>query len=116
MKAHNKRLGENIRAARRNKNLTIEALSELAGISESFLGSVERGESSVSLETFISLCKALCVSADLLLFNERNEKPARRDHIETITTVLGDADEAELEFFLNFIKLYRGAVMFSSER
>ena len=62
-----KRIGENIRAARKSKNLTIETLSELAGISESFLGTVERGESSISIETLTSLCKILDVSADSLI-------------------------------------------------
>lgn len=38
MKNDLKYIGKNIRAARKNKNLTIETLSELIGISESFLG------------------------------------------------------------------------------
>jgi len=112
MKHYLKYLGENIRAARKNKNLTIETLSELAGISESFLGTVERGESSISLETLINLCEALNVSADYLITDGSKQKPLPSDKKDTLFTMLKNASDAELDFLIDYVKLYRGRVKF----
>ena len=107
-----KRIGDNIRAARKSKNLTIETLSELAGISESFLGTVERGESSISIETLINLCKVLNVSADSLIMHGEESAPAISDKRDTLLTMLKNATDNELSFLLDYVKLYRGRVKF----
>jgi transcriptional regulator with XRE-family HTH domain len=109
-----KRIGENIRAARKSKNLTIETLSELAGVSESFLGTVERGESSISIETLISLCKALDVSADSLIICGKETIPALSDKRDTLLTMLKNATDEELGFLIDYVKLYRGRVKFQA--
>jgi len=75
MKEHLKHVGENIRAARKSKNLTIDNLSELIGISPSFLGTLERGESSLSVETLINVCEVLGVSSDSIILG-RNVTPS----------------------------------------
>ena len=62
-------IGERVRDARLKNNLTQEVLSEKAGISQGFLGNIERGEGFPSLETIINLANALEVSADRLLFD-----------------------------------------------
>jgi len=112
MKNYLKRVGENIRTARKNKELTIETLSELAGISESFLGTVERGESSISLETLISLCEALSVSSDLIIMHGKEIAPSQSDKRDTLFTMLKNASDAELDFLISYVKLYRGLVKF----
>ena len=38
-------IGENIRTERKRQLLTIERLAEIVGITENFLGKIERGES-----------------------------------------------------------------------
>ncbi len=60
-------VGAAIRAARRARRLTIEHLAELANVSPSFLGNVERGARVPSLQTMVSLSRALHVSVDALL-------------------------------------------------
>jgi len=108
MKTHLKHIGENIRAARKSKNLTIDMLSELIGISSSFLGTLERGESSLSVETLIGVCKALGVSADsILLEQDVTPAPCISDKKDTIVTLLNNATEAELSFLIDYMKLYR---------
>jgi len=116
VKDHLKYLGENIRNARKNKNLTIETLSELVGISESFLGTVERGESSISIETLVNLCEMLNVSADYLVLDSRDKEPILSDKKDTLLTMLANASDAELDFLINYVKLYRGRVNFEGER
>ena len=113
MKGKNlKRIGDNIRAARKNKNLTIETLSELAGISESFLGTVERGESSISIETLTNLCKVLDASADSLIMHGEESAPALSDKRDTLLTMLKNATDEELGFLIDYVKLYRSRVKF----
>jgi len=114
MKPHLKYIGENIRAARKSKNLTIDMLSELVGISSSFLGTLERSESSLSVETLIGVCKALGVSSDSILF-EQDATPI--PHIggkkDTIATLLNNATDDELSFIIDYVKLYRSKVKFN---
>ena len=110
---HLKHIGENIRTARKSKNLTIDTLSELVGISPSFLGTLERGESSLSIETLISVCKTLGVSSDsIILDQEPSPASAVADKKDTIMTLLNNATEDELSFLIDYVKLYRGRVEF----
>jgi len=112
MKDNLKHIGENIRAARKSKSLTIETLAELAGISESFLGTIERGESSLSIETLVSLCRALDVSADVIIMGSMKQPPPTADKKDTLITMLGNATDAELDFLIEYVKLYRNKVKF----
>ena len=107
MKQDFKHVGENIRAARKSKNLTIETLAELAGISESFLGTIERGESSLSIETLVSLCGALDITADSIVRSNVVVTPPMADKKATLLTMLGNATDSELDFLIEYVKLYR---------
>jgi transcriptional regulator with XRE-family HTH domain len=71
---------------------------------------VERGESSISIETLISLCKALGVSADSLIMDVQEIQPSASDKRDTLFTMLKNASDAELDFLISYIKLYRGLV------
>jgi transcriptional regulator with XRE-family HTH domain len=112
MKDNLKHVGENIRAARKKKDLTLEVLSGLSGVSESFLGMVERGASSISIETLIALCEALDVSADSLVMEGREENSRPSDKLDTLYTMLKAATDEDIEFLINFVKLCRGSGKF----
>ena len=60
-------VGKRIRAARTAKGWTQEELAEKAGISPTHVSVIERAGNSVKLETFVSICCALGVSADDVL-------------------------------------------------
>lgn len=113
MKDNLKYIGENIRSIRRSKNLTIDSLSEIVDISPSFLGTIERGESSLSVETLINICKALNVSSDYIIL-ENNPIPStvNCDKKDTISTLLNGSTDKELDFLIEYIKLYRSNVTF----
>jgi transcriptional regulator with XRE-family HTH domain len=53
------RFGQVIKACREQRGLSQEALADLAGISRSFLGEIERGEAAPSLDTLQKLANAL---------------------------------------------------------
>lgn len=67
MKADYKFIGKRIREERLKLRLTQENLSELVGISDSYLGQIERGEKCLTLDTLLSLANKLGVSVDYLL-------------------------------------------------
>lgn len=54
-----KGMGKRIRTRRRELNLTQERAAELAGVSTSFIGHIERGEKIASVETLAALSEAL---------------------------------------------------------
>ncbi|MDR1701470.1 MAG: helix-turn-helix domain-containing protein [Sporomusaceae bacterium] len=112
MKNDLKHIGKNIRAARKSKKLTLEMLSEAIGISESFLGTVERGESSLSIETLIGVCKALGVSPDFIILNRAEQGAALNGKKDTLLTLLNNSSDAELDFLIDYIKFYRGKIKF----
>lgn len=62
-----KDIGQRIREKRKEKGMRQEDLAELAEVSTSYIGMIERGEKFPSLETFIILANALDASADELL-------------------------------------------------
>ena len=62
-----KRLGEAVRAARKARSLSQEALADAAGIDRSHMGKIERGERNVALLNVARIAKALgCKPSDLL--------------------------------------------------
>lgn len=60
-------IGNRIMIARKNMGLSQEQLAEKCGLSTSFLGHIERGSRKMSLETLVTLCSVLNMSADYIL-------------------------------------------------
>ena len=71
-----KEIGARIRTERRKQNLTQEKLSEMAGISESFLGLIERGGRTLSIETMANLANALNLNVEFIISGEYNYQPS----------------------------------------
>ena len=65
-----KTLGNRIREARIKKQHTQQRLAEMAGISQMYLGEIERGAKMPSLRSFIKIIEALDLSADYVLRDE----------------------------------------------
>ena len=97
------KLGKRIREERLRLHLTQEHLSEAVGISTAYLGQIERGERSVTLDKLIPLSNYLGVTVDFLLTDYINvdedinlNRLAQLFHGKT-------ADEKELA--VNMVKL-----------
>jgi transcriptional regulator with XRE-family HTH domain len=61
------RLGERIRRERLRLNLTQAALAEAVDISDTYMGAIERGERSLTLDTLVRLVNRLGVTVDYML-------------------------------------------------
>lgn len=61
--------GKTVRKKRKSQELQQAALADLAGIDRSYMGMIERGETSITLEKVYKLARALeCDVAELLPF------------------------------------------------
>lgn len=71
-----KRLGERIREERRKLGLTQAQLAEAVDISDTYMGSIERGERSLTLDTLVRLVNRLGVTVDYLLADSVSDSDA----------------------------------------
>lgn len=62
-----KKLGQRIREERLKLNLTQAQLAEAIDISDTYMGAIERGERSLTLDTLVRLVNRLGVTVDYLL-------------------------------------------------
>ena len=69
----NQILGENIKREREKAGYTQERFSEIIDMTPNNFSAVERGVAGVSLKTLRRICEALKVSADDLLFGQREK-------------------------------------------
>ena len=69
----NRLFGRRLREQRKAKDLTIDQLAEMIGISPNYLGDVERGHKLPSMKTTICIINTLDISADILLRDDVNK-------------------------------------------
>lgn len=60
-------LGENMKKYRVEEKLTQEKLAALTGLSVQYVGNIERGNATASLETVMKICEALKITPNHLL-------------------------------------------------
>lgn len=95
-------MGQKIRTIRRNKHLKIRELADLAGLSEDYMGKIERGDGKSSLETIVTIANALEVGVDILIANDLViTTPLNAD----INSILDNMEKTKRKCFLEFIKL-----------
>jgi transcriptional regulator with XRE-family HTH domain len=72
-------LGDQIRSLRKERNLTLERLSELAGLSTGIVSQIERGRGNPSFSTLAQLAHGLDIPVGRLLYvSEQNRSPVVR--------------------------------------
>ncbi len=97
-----KDMGARIRKRRREMKLTQEKLAEQVNLSTSYMGHIERGTRTASLETMMELCHVLQVTPNALLkgsldiINLGGEEPLSKKQRQSINALLRLAQEAVL--------------------
>lgn len=101
-------LGKRIREERLRLNLTQEQLSEDIDISTAYLGQIERGERSLTLDKLVRLANRLGVTVDYLLSDSITI--SQDNQTDRILQLLQDksSDEKEMAYqILNVVFRYR---------
>ncbi|MBP6891664.1 helix-turn-helix transcriptional regulator [Candidatus Shapirobacteria bacterium] len=62
-----RRFGDKVRQERKKRNLSQEALADLAGVHRTYIGMIERAEKNITLENIEKIAKALKVDISELL-------------------------------------------------
>lgn len=97
-----KMVGKRIKERRKKMNISQETLSELCNISPSYIGTIERGEKRLSVETLITITNVLHVSADYILGD--SIEYTNTDYIDKTHSFMKDMDDEELKFVYSLVK------------
>ena len=95
-------IGKRIKELRLSLNVSQEKLGEAIGVTDNHISKIESGNTSVSLNVFIKLCKYFNVSMDYLLFGAVDKTKTKNDVI--IQTLLNSFEEIDKEFIINMLK------------
>jgi len=79
----NRAVAENIKRIRKSKKMSMERTAEVAGVSRSMLGQIERGEANPSVAILGKIAAALKVPAEVLLENDDFETLALFREVDT---------------------------------
>lgn len=96
-------LGTRLRQERLKHKLTQERLAEKIDVSHAYIGQIERGERSLTLETLIKLANQLEVTADELLHESLKMNEGHLIH--KITQLLQERPISEQEMALNMLEV-----------
>jgi len=94
-----KLVGERIRQVRKAQKMSQESLGEFAQLQSSYIGSVERGERNVSLETLEKIIKALNMPySEFFRFGEigNSEKLSKEELIVVFSSELMTQDISDV--------------------
>lgn len=98
-KINNIAIGDRIRSLRENMFMSREKFSEMIDISEVFLGQIERGESSLSIKTLLSIVAFTGSSTDYILLGDDTEN----NYVKKINRILKHSSEDTQELIYNMI-------------
>lgn len=96
-------VGENIRLLRRSKGLSQEKLAEMAGVSGSYIGYLERGERTPSLDLLAKIAEALDVELTMLLTPSDN---AANQELKKLIAFLSDKGPEPIKFMTEVALAY----------
>jgi transcriptional regulator with XRE-family HTH domain len=98
--------GEKIRAVRERQGMTLRAVAQQAGVSESLVSQIERNRVSPAIDTLLALVDALSIDLEYLFLDyrrDRSVKITRKDERESFVKAAGIRYErlAQVETSLN---------------
>ncbi len=108
-------LGKRIRSARKQRQFTIDKLSEKCGLTEQYLGNIERGKDSPSLKALLKIANELEVDINYLLgddlkYNALSQQVSEgdmRDNLLQQINTLSLKKQESVAKFINIIKEYK---------
>lgn len=109
MEINLREIGKRIRQKRRKLALSREELAELVGLSDYYIGQIERGERQMSLSVMAKIADCLHMDLNYLIFgkcsNKYYEKYEVNDDIEEINQILKECKPSEIKVIEKLIKI-----------
>jgi len=114
---NNRNIGQRIREERENLGLSREEFAEIIGLSDYYVGQLERGERQMSLPVLVKIVNCLHVTLDYLIFGKttydgyyahdaRNVYEAGDSNKDTeINSLLNKCSPRELDLVKRLIKI-----------
>ncbi len=96
-------LGRRLRQERHKMNWTQEKLAERIEVSDAYIGQIERGERSLSLDTLVKLANQLGVTVDYLLHDSIEVDDDQ--FMNQVRQIMLDRSPKEKQLALDVIKL-----------
>lgn len=96
-------LGKRLRQERRKMHWTQEKLAERIDVSDAYIGQIERGERSLSLDTLIRLANELGVTVDYLL--QDSIELTDDQFVDQVRQIMLNRSSKEKQMALDVIKL-----------
>lgn len=87
-------ISQNLKALRKDRNLSLDDLSGLSGVSKSMLGQIERGASSPSVATLWKIATGLKISFTTLMLQATQEVKVIENH--SVAPLTNDTDSFSL--------------------
>ena len=97
-------IGKKIRQGRKALELTMEELAELAGISPSYMGLLERGERTPSLETLFGVAYVLGTTAAEILRDTETIDQDKSNYRKKLNAYINKLDETQLQQLVGIVK------------
>lgn len=108
-----KEIGQRIREARQNADLTQADVAFAAGVGVSHISDVERGKKQLSILTFCKIIEAIRVSADSIL---RPDVPSVKYlYQEEFSELFKDCTAAELDSLLKIVQQIKSSLRANKE-
>jgi transcriptional regulator with XRE-family HTH domain len=104
-------IGQRLRAVRKQRGLSQQKLGELSGLSGKFIGEVERGEKSISIDSLHAIAVALGVRLGQLADVPAEQRALHTEDAEKIFALLsGPYPPEELRRAYNVLRALFGKV------
>jgi len=100
-------IGRKLREERIYRNLNLKECAKILGVSSSFLGLLERGERSISLDRLVKFCSVFGVDADYILLGGDYVREDIISMKSDIVLELEGLTEHDYNILLSIIKAYK---------
>lgn len=109
--SRNTDIGPLIRSRRKDLGLSLRELAERTGVTHGFLGQIERGESSPSIETFLRIANALKAPVTYFIENDPPSDETDSRHVDAVLQQRLSSDSIHYEMlsrdFSHKMELFR---------
>ncbi|MDO4276772.1 MAG: helix-turn-helix transcriptional regulator [Eubacteriales bacterium] len=103
-------VGNRLREARKQKNITQEQLSELTDVSVSEISRIETGRNSTTIDTLLKFCDVLDIGLDFLLYDYfPSNTSIKNPDIQHVVSIMESMDARHSKYIANLISIYHSS-------